>query len=165
MLSQWLLRRTLLRRHGVAVAQIAPGLDTATVGTRHTALVSVATLIQATLEVLAYSRSLLTGRVLGVHVVGEEDREAARREWDAWGNHLPLVTIDSPYRAIVAPLYAYVDALAEREGGETITMVLSLVLARGVLSRILHNHTANRLRRLLLKRPNTVVISMPHHLS
>ncbi|MDB5058581.1 MAG: family permease [Chloroflexi bacterium] len=164
--AQWRLRRVLLRHHGVAVAQVAAGLNEATVATRHTALVSVAVLNQAALEALAYCRSLLTGRVLAVHVAAEDDRgEQAKREWEAWGNHLPLVSIDSPYRAIVALLYAYVEALSERDGGETITMALPLVLAPGVLSRILHNHTANRLRRLLLKRPNTVVISIPHRLA
>jgi hypothetical protein len=163
--AQWQLRRLLLRRYGVAVVQVAPGLDEAAVATRHTALVSVASLNQAALEALAYCRSLLAGRVLAVHVVAEDDREQARREWDAWGDHLPLVSIDSPYRAIVTPLRAYVDALSEREGSETITMALPLVIAPGVLSRVLHNHTANRLRRLLLKRPNTVVISIPYRIS
>ena len=162
--AQWRLRAVLLRRHGVAVAQIAAGLDATIVATRRTGLISVAALNQAALEALAYSRSLLTGRVLAIHVVAAEDREQARRDWEAWGNHVPLVSIDSPYRAIVAPLRAYVDALAEQDGGETITMVLPLVLAPGLLSRTLHNHTANRLRRLLIRRPNTVVISVPHHL-
>jgi hypothetical protein len=160
--SQWRLRSRLLRGEGAAIAQVARGLDTACVTTRHTSLVSIATLNAAALAALAYCGSLLRGRVLGVHVVADEDQEQARRDWDAWGNHIPLINIDSPYRAIVAPLRAYIDALSERDGGETITMVLPLVFAPGVLSRILHNHTANRLRRLLLKRPNTVVISIPH---
>jgi hypothetical protein len=125
-------------------------------------LVSISTLSQASLDALAYCRSLLTGRLLAVHVVAEDDPERARREWDAWGNHIPLVTIDSPYRAIVAPLRAYVEALGEREGGEVITMALPLVCARGILGRFLHNHTANHLRRLLLDQPNMVVVSVPH---
>ena len=162
--AHWHTRRRLLRRSGAAVVEIAPDLDLAAVATRHTTLVSVASLNVVALKALAYSRSLLHGRVLAVHVVTEEEREQAREEWEAWGNHVPLVSIDSPFRAIVGPLRAYVDALVERDGGETITVVLPLVQARGVLGRILHNHTANRLRRLLLRRPNTVVISIPHHL-
>jgi amino acid transporter len=165
MYRQWRLRSRLLRHEGAAVAQVANGLDTACVATRHTSLISIATLNAAALAALAYCGSLLRGRVLGVHVMADEDREQARRDWDAWGNHIPLINIDSPYRAIVAPLRAYIDALSEREGGESITMVLPLVFAPGVLSRILHNHTANRLRRLLLKRPNTVVISIPHRIA
>jgi hypothetical protein len=162
--SQWRLRARLLRREGVAVAQVAPGLDTAGVATRHTSLISIASLNAAALTALNYCGSLLRGRVLGVHVVADEDQEQARRDWDAWGNHFPLINIDSPYRAIVAPLRAYIDALSERGDGETITLVLPLVFAPGLLSRILHNHTANRLRGLLLKRPNTVVISIPHRI-
>lgn len=162
--AHWRLRRLLLRRHGVAVAEIAPGLDTKHIEMRHDALVSVAHLDLAALRALAYCCSLVRGRVMGVHVAAEEDQEQVRRDWEAWGDHMPLVTIDSPYRAVVAPLRAYVDALAESERGATITLVFPLVLARGMLWRTLHNHTANRLRRLLLSRPNTVVISVPQPL-
>jgi amino acid transporter len=164
MFSQWLLRRRLLRRHCVAIVQISEHLDTALVRAHHTNLISVSSLSQASIEAMAYCRSLLRGRLLALHVVAEEDLERARHEWDAWGNHVPLVTIDSPYRAIVAPLRAYVEAMGEREGGELITMALPLVMARGLLGRFLHNHTANYLRRLLLDQPNTVVISVPHEI-
>jgi amino acid transporter len=165
LLQRWLLHRNLMRRFGAAVLQIAaggPGLQSAE---RQTTLVSVSRLNQAGLEALAYTVSLMCCRVLAVHVAAEEDLNEARRDWEAWGNHVPLVTIDSPYRAIVGPLRAYVDALAEREGGETVTIVLPIVLTRGLLGRLLHNHTANRVRRLLLNRPNTVVISHPHQLA
>jgi amino acid transporter len=158
------LRRVLLRRHGAVVIEVTRGAHTRPAGKGHTTLVSVAALNQSSLEALAYSRSLFLGRVLAVHVAAEDDRERVRREWDAWGNHLPLVNIDSPFRAIVAPLCAYIDAVAEHDDEETIAMVLPLVLARGLLGRVLHNHTANRLRRLLLGRANTVVVSVPHRL-
>lgn len=128
------------------------------------ALVSVATLNQAGLDALAYAGSLISGKVVGVHIAAEEERERVRQEWEAWGNHLPLRVIESPYRAIVGPLGAYVEDLARSGGNETITVVLPLVLARGLLVRVLHNHTANRLRRLLLERENTVVISVPFNL-
>jgi amino acid transporter len=160
----WQLRRVLLRRHGAAVIEVTARAPEHRPGKGHTTLVSVAALNQGSLEALAYSRSLFSGRVLAVHVVIEEDREQVRREWEAWGNHLSLVSIDSPYRAIVGPLGAYIDAVAEHNGGETIALALPLVLARGFLGRILHNHTANRLRRVLLSRPNTVVVSVPHRL-
>src|SRR6185312_5274448 len=96
------------------------------------------------------------------HISAEEDREQARREWEAWGNHIPLRVIESPYRAIVSPLRAYVDDLAQSGADETITVVLPMVMTRGIWAQVLHNHTANRIRRLLLERPNTAVISVPH---
>jgi hypothetical protein len=145
--------------------QISPGTPGIHSSERQTTLVLVSKLNQVGIEALTYSVSLMCCRVLGVHVAAEEDADAARRDWEVWGNHVPLVTIDSPYRAIVGPLRAYVEALAEREGGETVNVVLPIVLARGLLGRLLHNHTANRLRRLLLTRPNTVVVSHPHQLA
>jgi len=162
--SQWVLRRILQRHRGVAVVQMAHAQNMAMVATRHTTLVSVSSLTQSSIEAMAYCKSLVMGRILAVHVVAEEDLEKVRREWDAWGNHIPLVTIDSPYRGIVAPLYAYVDALTEGDATQTTTVALPLVVARGILGRFLHNHTANRLRRLLLDRPNTVVISIPYEI-
>ncbi len=164
LLSHWLLRRRLLRRHSAAIAQMSRQVDTGLLHGHYSSLVSVSSLSQASLDALAYCRSLFTGRLLAVHVVAEDDPDKARREWDAWGNHIPLVTIDSPYRAIVAPLRAYVEALGEREGGEIITMALPLVCARGILGRFLHNHTANHLRRLLLDQSNMVVVSVPHEI-
>ena len=164
--TQWRLRGRLLRGEGVAVAQVGPlpPLDGSEAGA-HTTLVLVANLNQAGLEALAYARSLMRGRVLGVHLAAEEDRDRARQLWEAWGDHLPLVIIDSPYRSVVAPLLAYVDALTQKHGGEPVTVVIPMVLAPGVLGRVLHNHTANRIRRLLLRRPGTVVISVPHRLA
>jgi len=161
-LVQWFVRRRLLRRYSVAIIQMSDEIDEGLVLGHFSNLISISSISQASLDALAYCRSLLSGRLLALHVIAEDDPEKARREWDAWGNHIPLVTIDSPYRAIVAPLRAYVEALAEREGGELITMALPLVCARGLLGRFLHNHTANHLRRLLLNQPNTVVISVPH---
>ena len=163
----WRLRGRLLRGEGVAVAQVGPlppEADGSAAG-GHTTLVLVATLNQAGLEALAYARSLMRGRVLGVHLAAEEDRDRARQLWQAWGDHLPLVIIDSPYRSVVAPLLAYVDALTQKHGGEPVTVVIPMVLAPGLLGRVLHNHTANRIRRLLLRRPGTVVISVPHRLA
>jgi amino acid transporter len=159
--AQRRLRLSMLGR-GVAVANIAPGLNRDAVADHHVALVSVAALNQAGLDTLAYAGSLIRGKVVGVHIAAEEDRERVRQEWEAWGNHMPLRVIESPYRAIVSPLRAYVDDLAQSGADETITVVLPMVVTRGLLARILHNHTANRIRRLLLERPNTVVISVPH---
>jgi amino acid transporter len=157
-----LLRRWLLSHPRVCVGQVSPAIQDPGDRKRRTCLVPVARLNAAGLEALGYAHSLIRGRVLGVHIATEEEQDATKREWEAWGNHLPLVTIDSPYRAIVSPLRAYIDALGQAEAGQPITIVLPIVFAPGVLGRILHNHTANSVRRSLLPRTNTVVISVPY---
>jgi len=130
----------------------------------HTVLVPVADLNRPALQTLAYARSI-SDRVLAVHVVdSEEDQGRMRQKWDAWGDHVPLVVIDSPYRSIVPPLLAYIDAIDRQSPTDTLTVVLPEFVNIHWWDGILHNQTALRLKTALLYRPGTVVISVPYHL-
>jgi hypothetical protein len=74
-------------------------------------LVPLAAIDASGLHALAYAASLAQP-VLAVHISADE-REAARFHayWRAWGEHLPLEVIVSPYRSTVAPLANYIEAL------------------------------------------------------
>jgi hypothetical protein len=65
----------------------------------------------SSLRALAYASSL--GQpVLAVHVSPGADGAARFRSyWVAWGDHLPLEVVESPFRALVAPLARYIEAL------------------------------------------------------
>jgi hypothetical protein len=67
------------------------------------AVVPIAVLDLAALHALAYAVSL--GQpVLAAHISPtEEEAERFNRSWQAWGDHLPLEVVVSPYRATVAP--------------------------------------------------------------
>jgi hypothetical protein len=76
------------------------------------------------------------------------------------------VTVESPYRALVAPLIAYLDVLdrawpADKEAPITFVIVPEYV-ARSWWERILYNQSAKRLRTALLGRPHTVVVNVPY---
>ena len=63
------------------------------------------------MRALAYAASLQQP-VLAVHVSPtEEEGERFRGYWSAWGDHLPLEVVVSPYRALVAPLVDYIESL------------------------------------------------------
>ena len=82
------------------------------------------------LRALAYAASL--GQpVLAVHISPGED-EAARfkRYWVEWGDHVPLEIVDSPYRALVAPLACYIDALRTQRSWLTLTVVLPELIVK-----------------------------------
>ena len=131
---------------------------------RHLAVVPIVRLDLAGLRALAYAASL--GQpVLAVHISPAGD-EAARfkRYWDAWGAHLPLEVVDSPYRAVVAPLVRYIDALRNQRSELTLTVVLPELIVRHRTHRPLHNGTARRLRRALRRRPGVVITTVPLHL-
>jgi hypothetical protein len=132
---------------------------------RHVAVVPIVRLDLASLRALAYAASL--GQpVLAVHVSpGGDEAERFRGYWAAWGDHLPLEVVDSPYRALVAPLARYIEALRSQRAGVTVTVVLPELIVKHRWHQLLHNGTARRLRRALRRRPGIVITTVAHHLA
>ncbi len=89
-----------------------------------------------------------------------------RRHWQHQVPGVPLVIVESPYRALVGPLVAYLDILdsawpADRPEPITFVVVPEYV-ARHWWERILYNQSVKRLRSALLGRPHTVVVNVPY---
>ena len=78
----------------------------------------------------------------------------------------PLVLVESPYRALVGPLLAYLDVLDQAWPPDKLAPVTFVVIpeyvARHWWERILYNQSAKRLRSALLGRPHTVVVNAPY---
>jgi hypothetical protein len=132
---------------------------------QHLAVVPIVRLDLASLRALAYAASL--GQpVLAMHISPGDD-EAARFKsyWAAWGDHLPLEVVDSPYRALVAPLACYIDALRTQRPDLTLTVVLPEIIVKHGWQQLLHNGTARRLRRALRRQPGVVTTTIPLHLA
>jgi amino acid transporter len=132
---------------------------------QHLAVVPIVRLDLASLRALAYAASL--GQpVLAVHISPGDD-EAARFKsyWAAWGDHLPLEVVDSPYRALVAPLACYIDALRTQRPDLTLTVVLPEIIVKHRWQQLMHNGTARRLRRALRRQPGVVITTIPLHLA
>ncbi|MEV8454105.1 APC family permease [Streptomyces sp. NPDC052095] len=131
---------------------------------RHLSVVAVATLDLAAMRTLAYAASL--GQpALAVHISTTEDEE--RRfcaYWELWGDHLPLQTVLSPYRAVVAPLVHYIETLHRLNPGLTLTVILPEIVTRHRRHQLLHSRTAARLRRALRHLPKIVITTVPFHL-
>jgi amino acid transporter len=101
-------------------------------------------------------------------LISDEPEEAARirERWEHQLPHVPLVIVESPYRALVGPMLAYLDVLdkawpEDKEDPITFVVVPEYV-ARHWWERILYNQSANRLRSALLGRPHTVVVNVPY---
>jgi amino acid transporter len=131
---------------------------------QHLAVVPIVRLDLSSLRALAYAASL--GQpVLAVHISPSDD-EAARFTdyWSAWGDHVPLEVVASPYRALVAPLASYISALRAQRAELTVTVVLPEIIVKHRFHQPLHNGTARRLRRALRRQPGVVITTVPLHL-
>jgi hypothetical protein len=127
-------------------------------------LVPMSRLDRSTLQALGFARSI-SPDVTAVHVTDDaEDAEQFKRRWEQWGREVPLVILESPYRALLAPLLTYIDALDRQDARGPITVVLPEFVPRHVWEWFLHNQSALRLKLHLFFRPHTVVVDVPYHL-
>ena len=101
-------------------------------------------------------------------LISDDPADAAqiRKRWERQIPDVPLVVVESPFRALVPPLLAYLDVLDEawptdREAPITFVVIPEFV-ARSWWERILYNQSARRLRSALLGRQHTVAVSVPY---
>jgi amino acid transporter len=117
------------------------------------------------LAALAYARSI-SDDVTAVHVSDDRgELEEMQRRWEEWGGPVPLVILESPYRALLSPLLAYLDATQTLDPARPTTIVIAEFVPRHIWEYPLHNQTALRLKFRLFFRPNTVVTDVPYHVN
>jgi hypothetical protein len=117
-------------------------------------------------QAINFGRSTGTD-VRAVYVTEDADEaEKLRARWERQFPGVPLVIVESPYRALVAPIVAYLDVLdqawpPDRDAPVTI-VVLPEYVAHHWWERLLYNQSAKRLRAALLGRSHTVVVNVPY---
>jgi hypothetical protein len=127
-------------------------------------IVPVSRIDRATLTALAFARAI-SPDAIAVHISdGPREADDMRKRWDELGDGMQLAIVESPYRVLLRPLLAYIDALERQEPGRPVTIVLSEFVPRRSWEYLLHNQTALRLKLRLFFRRNTVVIDVPYHL-
>lgn len=98
-----------------------------------------------------------------------EDGENLRHRWERQLPNIPLVVVESPYRALVGPFVTYLDVLdrawpPDTEAPTTIVVIPEYV-ARHWWDRVLYNQTSRRLRQALVGREHTVIADVPYRRS
>ncbi len=127
-------------------------------------LVPVSRLDRATLNALSFASSISTD-VTAIHVASDPSDVARMKEhWERWGGPVNLVILESPYRALMAPLMAYIDATDSGDPAQPTTVLLPEFVPRHFWEYPLHNQTAFRLKLRLFFRRNTVVVDVPYHI-
>jgi hypothetical protein len=121
---------------------------------------------RAVVQALNVARSITTD-IRAVYVSDNPERsEEIRRRWPAAVPDVPLVVVESPYRALIAPMVAYLDVLDRTWPDHKETPITFVVIpeyvARSWWERLLYNQAAKQLRATLLGRPHTIVINVPY---
>jgi hypothetical protein len=129
-------------------------------------IIPVNGLNRAVIQSVNFGRTLASD-VRAVFVTDDvEAGEELRKRWERQVPGVPLVIVESPYRALVGPIVAYLDVLdrawpPDKEEPVTI-VVLPEYVARHWWDRLLYNQTARRLKAELVGRPHTVIADVPY---
>ena len=129
-------------------------------------IVPVPGIDRAVVQALNVGRSISTD----IHAVLVSDDEAeiadVRRRWDEQLPDVELVIVQSPYRALVGPMKAYLDTLDESwpqgQRAPITFVVIPEYQGRAWWERLLYNYAGRRLRTALLGRPHTVTVTVPY---
>jgi hypothetical protein len=134
-------------------------------GPRHnTVLVPVSGLQRAVVEALDYAKTL-SADVRAIYVNVDPRATLQLREgWQHWGNAVPLVVLESPYRSLMEPLLEYIEQVLQARPDGYITVVLPEFVPARWWHHLFHNQRALLIKGALLFKPNTVVTSVPFHL-
>jgi hypothetical protein len=156
--------RAIQRHYADVAVQVEADTSTRPITVHATFIVPITDLNGIAFESLAMARSF-SPTVIAVHICDNPEHVARlRAKWDAWGNHVPLTIIDTPFRSYIRPLLAYLDAIDRQRPDDTLVVVVPELVLDRWWHNLLHNQTALRLKAALLFRRRTVVMNVPYHI-
>jgi amino acid transporter len=127
-------------------------------GPRDHVIVPVDSINKISLGAIGIAREI-SSLVTAVHLTDDKEHaEVFRERWSKAVPDVPLLLIESPFRAFVAPMLAYVESLQRAEPHRRITVVLPSFEARHWWERLLHNRDVLRLRPFLRERAGIRVV-------
>ena len=167
------LKLELLWRRNVVAASCPRFGDMPVEGPR-VAFVPIAGVDAVNVAALGYARAL-GHEVVAIHVVTDvehvahDEPDEVPDEFRRWAAELDgrrprLVVVESPYRAVVPPVLAYVMQWRTRHPRHVCTVVIPELVDRRLWTAWLHNHRAFWLKTALLRQPGIGVADVTLHL-
>jgi amino acid transporter len=167
----------LIRRHydwfrdrtRVSEEELQTGIPRAVIvepgGPREHVVVPVDELNKITFGAIGLAREI-SPLVTAVHLTDEkESAEQFRARWNEAVPDIPLLIVESPYRAFVAPLVALVQRLENSEPQRRISLILPTFATRHWWERFLHNRDVVRLKSALRGRAGVNLIEFTYDLA
>jgi hypothetical protein len=89
-----------------------------------------------------------------------EETPRVRQDWDRWGEGVPLVVLESPYRSLVEPVLKYIGYMDEIRPDDHVVVIIPEFVTPRLWEKLLHNHAGLLLKLALLFRPNVIVANV-----
>ena len=131
---------------------------------KNTVLILVPGIHRGVLPALHYAKSL-SSDCRAVYIEVERESTALVEErWEEWGEGIPLVVLESPYRSVVAPLLNYLDRVKEEKIRHTVTVVIPEFVPAKSWHKLLHNQSGIMLKFALLFKRDIIVANVRYYL-
>ena len=156
----------ITKRHydGVASQLSLKGLEQAGLRRANTVLVPISGVHRAVVQAVEYAKTL-SPDVRAIYVnVDPTTTEHLHHDWDQWGQGVPLVVLDSPFRSLMEPFLEYLERVDMQRPDDFVTVVLPEFVPAKWWHHLFHNQRALLIKGALLFKPNVVVTSVPFHL-
>jgi hypothetical protein len=141
--------------------QVRPGVVIGPPHRKERVVIPIPGMTRAVVQAVNFGRTI-SEDVLVVHVTDDvEAAEALRERFERQMPGVPMVIVESPFRALIRPFVTYLDVTTTDPEMVTI-VVLPEYVARHWWDRLLYNQVTNSLKRALLGRPSTVVTTVPY---
>jgi amino acid transporter len=157
--------RVTKRHYDVVASQLSlKGLEQAAWRRVNTVLVPISGVHRAVVQAVEYARTL-SPDVRAVYVnVNPTTTEHLQHDWEQWGQGVPLVVLDSPFRSLMEPFLEYLERVDMQRPNDFVTVVLPEFVPAKWWHHLFHNQRALLIKGALLFKPNVVVTSVPFHL-
>ncbi len=84
-------------------------------------------------------------------------------EWEEWGEGIPLLILESPYRSLVEPLFRYLDEV-QVERDHVVTIIIPEFVPLKWWHKLLHNQSGLLLKVALYFRKDVIVTNVQYQL-
>ena len=160
-----------VRRHyqRVAAALRTEGLEAADLaGVAEVVMVPIGDVHRGVLRALKYAKRL-AGDVRAICITTSPEMKArVQAKWARFPevtDGVKLILIEYDYRDILRPLVDYIQKVNNEEfPDQLVTVVIPEFMAESLWERLLHNQTANTMRRHLHHLKDVVHIDVPYHI-
>jgi hypothetical protein len=156
-----------IRRHYDYLAKALNVRPTDTVETySSTVLLLVPRLHRGLLKAISYAKAM-SKDVRAVHVsLDSAQAKATKEQWAQFGEDIPLVILDSPYRSLVDPVIEYVDQTIEeaKDPNHMVTVIVAEAVPKNRFQQLLHSNLALFLKLALGRRRNVVISNVRYFL-
>jgi amino acid transporter len=131
---------------------------------RHTVLVSVSGVHRGIMPALEYARSI-GDDVRAVYVeLDPSCTPGVQERWAKWVSDIPLIILDSPFRALTEPLLTYIDEVERERDDDVVTIIIPEFVTEKWWTALLHGQQGMMLKWALLFKKGIVVVNVRYHL-